>query len=119
MTSHWQQTASEMFDICYKLRNNFPVPASCKDEQLYEFWYEMNHKWIDNDDIIRSGKAGGYDDESHHYMYKGSKTWEDVLIEQCCYYEDTMDAIEYEISRRSWLKNKPWPEYVGGKRCNK
>jgi hypothetical protein len=108
-----------MFDICYKLRNNFPVPASCKDEQLYEFWYEMQFKWVDNDDIIRSGKAGNYDDENHHYMYRGAKTWEDVLIEQCCYYEETMEAIEYEISRRSWLKGKAWPEYVGGKRCNK
>jgi hypothetical protein len=119
MTSHWQQTASEMFEICYKLRNNFPVPSSCKDEQLYEFWYEMNYKWVVNDEIISSGRSVTCDDGLSYFMYRGAKTWEQHLIDQCCYYEDMMEAIEHEIWRRPWLKNKPFLEYVGGKRCNK
>ena len=110
MTSHWQQTASDMFETCYRMKHNFPVPASCSDEQLYEFWYEINYKWSVNDDLITSGRALNDD---------VFPSWEQMLIEQCCAYEDTMETIEYEIERRSWLKDKPWPMYVGGKRCNK
>jgi len=121
MTSQSVQTCTRMFDICYNLRNNFPSPISCKDEQLYEFWYEMKYKWSVNNQYIKSGKAQKYDDENceddnNKHMLKN---WEETLIEQCCYYENMIDEIEYEINRRPWLKDKPFPPYEGGRRCIK
>lgn len=119
MTSQMQQTTARMFDICYNLRHNFPNPAACRDEQLYEFWYEMNYKWCVNNDLLTSGKVAFYDEDSHLTMPSGFKPMEETLIDQCCYYEDIMESIIHEINRRPWLRGKAWSEYVGGKRCNK
>jgi len=103
MTSHWDDTLRDMFDTCWKMRNNLPVPASCNDEQLFQLLDEMNDKWSMYDHYIQSGYSAKIDDEialeNAHFT-----PWTQQLIEKCCYYENIIDDIEYEISRRSWLK---------------
>jgi len=105
MSNHWTVTCSEMYATCYKMRNNFPVPASCSDEQLTDFLKMMVHKWSVNDDLISSGKAAAIDDMiALDGRPEELKTWEETLVEQCCYYENMIEELEYEKSRRTWLK---------------
>ena len=104
MSSPREIAITNMFNVCYSQRNNFPEPASCTDEQLHEFLHTMNYKWSVNDGIISKGVDDSEDDSG-----KTMKT----LIEQCCYYEDMIDAIEFEIHRRKWLSTKSTPKYSG------
>jgi hypothetical protein len=97
MLTSWKQITSDMLDVCWKIRNNFPVPSSCSDEQLFEFLNEMHRKWNENDVQIR---AGYYDSEK---LPSNIKTKYQILVDECCYYEDMIESIEYEISRRTWL----------------
>lgn len=98
MTSHWDQTLQTMYRTSLKMRARFPAVAACKDEQLFELLKDTENKWIANDKLLRSGATMKCDDSEF-----GDKSWDSILVEQCCYYETLMDQIDYEISRRPWL----------------
>jgi hypothetical protein len=103
MTSHWDDTLSDMFNTCWKMRNNIPTPNYCSDEQLFRLLNELNEKWCICDNYISSGYSDKIDDDvalDNPYFI----SWTEHLINKCCYYEDMIDEIEYEISRRTWLK---------------
>jgi hypothetical protein len=98
MTSHWDQTLQTMYRTSLKMRTRFPAVGACKDEQLFELLKDTESKWLANDKLLRSGATMTGDDTEFGY-----KSWDSILVEQCCYYETLMDQIEYEISRRPWL----------------
>ena len=88
----WSKVCSDMLDVCWKIRNNFPVPSSCNDDQLFDFHREMCKGWDQTDERIRNGL---YDDRLPTYR---------LLCEELSYYESKIEDIEYEISRRTWLR---------------
>ena len=89
-----------MLDVCWKIRNNFPAPSSCSDDQLYEFLNDMCRKWDENDRRIRESFY------SSDALPTNVISPYQLLVDECCYYEDKIESIEYEISRRTWLKSQ-------------
>ena len=98
MTSHWDHALQTMYRTSLKMRTRFPAVSACKDEQLFELLKDTESKWLANDKLLRSGATLVCD----HNEFS-TKSWDSILVEQCCYYETLIDQIEYEISRRPWL----------------
>lgn len=98
MASHWDQTLQTMYKTSLKMRTRFPALTACKDEQLFELREELENKWIANDKLLQSYVTMTYDDNEF-----STKSWDAILVEQCCYYETMLDQIDGEISRRPWL----------------
>lgn len=99
MASHWDQTLQTMYKTSLRMRTRFPVVGACKDEQLFELLKDTESKWLANDKLLRSGVTMTCEDSE----FSSAKSWDSILVEQCCYYETLMDQINYEISRRPWL----------------
>lgn len=87
--SQWDSVLSNMFQICWDRRSKFPVPSSCRDYQLYEFYDEMQWYWNLYDNIMKRDDMDA--DERR------------IILEKLYYYETMIEDIEYEFERRPWL----------------
>ena len=92
MTSIWDQSLTNMFEICWNRRGQFPYPSSCRDYQLCDFYDEMCWQWSVYNDLMKRRDDMDFDDER-------------VITEKLCYFEKMIEEIEYEFERRPWLNH--------------
>jgi len=73
-----------------RMAREFPMPSSCSDEELREFWNEC---------IERHER---YD----RHMWSGEFDHEEFLVleKRLAGLEELLDDINYEWSRRPWLQ---------------
>jgi hypothetical protein len=92
MSSEYDRINSRLFEICWKRRGQFPVPSSCRDYQLYDFYDEMCWQWNHYNNLLEKKREYMDNDE------------ERVILDKLEHYDSLICDIEYEFKRRPWLK---------------
>ena len=103
MSSQWDTTLARMFQTCWDRRGLLPNPSSCRDDQLFNLYDDMQYQWSVYDKIMRSDFPGKPVDEDGHIFHGLDAGEERIILGKLCYFEDMIENIENEIKRRPWL----------------